>query len=257
VAVVVVLLTLFSAVVAGVITVLITGPINLPRGGRPTIIAVVLLLVVAVGLGLAARSLSGSDDTVRPPESTGGTPTPSETTTTPPPTETTAAPVTPTTDPPTTPTTSPSPAPTAHADDLVLYLDDYVRPCGVSGSIHDTGAAQIGGTTYPHTLMQTANGFDDTGIYLGKRATRFLATVGPTDAAQPGHRMLFELKTETGRTLFTSRTLGPGQTQAVDVSVRGVLRIFPVATSVVIRGGQGTAGWGDARVAATEPLTCP
>lgn len=142
--------------------------------------------------------------------------------------------------------------------EIVLYLDDYVRPCGIAGSIQRTGAANINGITYLHTISQTANGYTGTNFYLARRVHRFQATVGPTDQALTGHRMQFQLRSESGATIFDSNVLGVGQTQPVDVSVEGVLKLFLIAKTVGPPvGGQGTAGWGDARVTTTSTLSCP
>jgi hypothetical protein len=145
----------------------------------------------------------------------------------------------------------------AAADEGVQYLDDYAQRCQVGGSIQRTGPANINGTTYSHAISQTPNGYTGTTFYLARHAHRFQATVGPTDDGAQGDRVQFELVTETGSTLFTSAVLSIGQTQVVDVSVEGVLRLSVVAKLVGNGvGAQGTAGWGDPRVTATE-LTCP
>jgi hypothetical protein len=69
--------------------------------------------------------------------------------------------------------------------------------------------------------------------------------------------MQFELTTETGSSLFTSKVLRVGETQTVDLDVDGVLRLSLMAKLVGQGvGAQGTAGWGDPQVTATE-LTCP
>jgi hypothetical protein len=139
----------------------------------------------------------------------------------------------------------------------IQYLDDYAQRGKVVGSIQRTGPANINGTSYNHAISQTPNGFAGTGFYLARHAHRIQAVVGPTDDAAQGDRMQFELVTETGNTLFTSPVLSVGQTQPVDVSVEGVLRLFLVAKLVGQGvGAQGTAGWGDPRVTATE-VACP
>jgi hypothetical protein len=150
-----------------------------------------------------------------------------------------------------------SSAPATSTAEGVQYLDDYAQRCEVGGSIQRTGPANINGTTYSHAISQTPNGYAGTAFYLARHAHRIQAIVGPTDDAAQGDRMQFELDTETGSTLFTSGVLGVGQTQPVDVNVEGVLRLFLVAKLAGQGvGAQGTAGWGDPRVAATE-LTCP
>lgn len=152
------------------------------------------------------------------------------------------------------PSSTPAPSPTVEG---VQYLDDYAQRCEVGGSIQRTGPANINGTTYSHAISQTPNGYAGTAFYLARHAHRFQAIVGPTDDTAQGDRMQFELVNETGSTLFTSSVLSVGQTQPVDLSVEGVLRLFLVAKLVGQgAGAQGTAGWGDPQVTATE-LTCP
>ena len=140
----------------------------------------------------------------------------------------------------------------------VQYLDAYAQNCGVGGSIQRVGPANINGTNYAHAISQTPNGYRGTAFYLARKASRFQATIGPTDDAPQGQHIRFELATETGSTIFTSDSLGIGQTQQVDVSVDGVLRLFLVATAVgQPNGGIGTAGWGGAAITASGPLDCP
>jgi len=152
------------------------------------------------------------------------------------------------------PSGTPAPSPTVEE---ARYLDDYAQRCEVGGSIQRTGPANINGTTYSHAISQTPNGYAGTAFYLARHAHRFQAIVGPTDDAAQGDRMQFELVTETGSSLFTSSVLSVGQTQRVDLSVDGVLRLILVAKLVGQGvGAQGTAGWGDPQVTAIE-LTCP
>ena len=154
-----------------------------------------------------------------------------------------------------TPTSPPQPAPS----EAVLYLADRARPCHVAGSIQRTGPAYINGTLYSHSIHQTPNGFDGTSFYVGRQARSFTATVGPIDNGPfPQHRMQFELVADGGATLFTSGALVAGQTETVNVPVDGVLNLTLIARTVgQTYGGQGTAGWGDARVTAADQIPCP
>lgn len=146
----------------------------------------------------------------------------------------------------------------ASSVDGVSYLDQYAKDCRVSGSIQRTGAASINGDVYAHTISQTPNGYDGTYFDLARKAKRFQAVVGPTDTALQGHRMQFALLAEDGRQIFISRVLTNGETESVDESVEGVLRLRLVASTVgQAFGGQGVAGWGDARVTGTSRLSCP
>lgn len=230
------------------------------------------LLAAVLVLAVAGWALGAVPGPARPwvasPSADSGTPTPSltpspsssPTASTPDPTPSTDA-ATPATPSPTA--ASPTPVASTPAGDggtpaeLTSYLDDYDKECKVGGSIQSRGPANINGTLYAHTISQTPNGYAGTGFYLARLGQRFLATIGPTDNALPGHTMQFELKTETGASLFRSRVLAIGQTQSVNVKVSGVLKLFLVTTSVHPRGGQGVAGWGDARVISTTPLRCP
>ena len=64
----------------------------------------------------------------------------------------------------------------------------------------------------------------------------------------------FELRGDNGQQLFKSRILRYGESQKVDVSVEGMLRIT-LAVKAVSQ-SRGYAGWGDARLTSPTPLAC-
>jgi hypothetical protein len=165
-----------------------------------------------------------------------------------------------TSDPASAPPSTLEPSPRqAAAPDLTVYLADRVRPCGIAGSIQKTGPAYINGTLYSHSIHQTPNGYTETAFYVGRQARSFMATVGPIDNGPfPQHQMQFELIADAGQSLFTSGALVAGETEPVEVSIEGVLNLVLIARTVGENyGGQGTAGWGDARVTAGNQILCP
>jgi hypothetical protein len=133
----------------------------------------------------------------------------------------------------------PSPPPSAGA---VTYLDNYINDCHPSpSSIQRTGPATIKGRSYAHTVSQTANGFP-TYLALSGNAKRLQATVGlVTAAALPDQQVQFELigtREGGGETqLYISEVLTHGQTDKVEVSLAGLVRIGLRAIPVGTGGG--------------------
>jgi hypothetical protein len=64
----------------------------------------------------------------------------------------------------------------------------------------------------------------------------------------------FELDGDNGRQLFTSRVLGVGDNESVDVAVDGVFRLTLRVKAVSSTWGYG--GWGDARIASSSATGC-
>jgi hypothetical protein len=111
----------------------------------------------------------------------------------------------------------------------------------------------LNGTEYEHAIQQWA-GDSSASVNLSRKARRFQAVVGVRDDASDKVRAQFELRGDNGQQLFVSRVLGFGDTQTVDISVEGVLRITlgVKALSKV----WGYAGWGEAKVTSLTELKC-
>jgi hypothetical protein len=152
---------------------------------------------------------------------------------------------------PVAPAIEDTPSPSAEAEQPAsMYVDDYAKTCAIALT---TGPASINGDQYAHTVLQWA-GDTDNAITVSRKATRFQAVVGIRDDASDQVRAQFELDGDNGRQLFTSRILGLGETQPVDVSLDGVLRITLRVKAVSKTWGY--AGWGDARLAMSAAPNC-
>lgn len=145
------------------------------------------------------------------------------------------------------PTTSPPPR---SATEIVSQLDYYAERCGVGVS---SGPVSLNGTEYVHAIQQWAGNSSDS-FNLSRKARRFQAIVGIRDDASDKVRAQFELRGDNGQQLFVSRVLGFGETQTVDISVEGVLRITLGVKGLSKAGGY--AGWGEARVTSLTELKC-
>jgi hypothetical protein len=134
---------------------------------------------------------------------------------------------------------------------VTTYVDDYAQECSAA-SLTARGAS-INGSDYAHTILQWAGDTRDP-VTIKRKALRFQATMGVRDDASDQVRVQFELLGDNGKQLFQSRVLGYGESQKVDVSVEGVLRITLRATAASSK--YGYAGWGDARLTAPTKLEC-
>lgn len=156
--------------------------------------------------------------------------------------------------PPSSPTTPleelTAPASPEPATEVATYVDDYVRECRVD--VLTAGSASINGTDYAHTILQWAGDTSEP-VTIKRKAPRFKATVGIRDDASDQVRVKFELLGD-GRQLFRSRELSFGESQKVDVSVEGVLRLTLRVRAVSQKWGY--AGWGDARLTGSESIEC-
>jgi hypothetical protein len=142
--------------------------------------------------------------------------------------------------------------PPGHADTpAVTYVDDYAQECR-AGSL-TAGAASINGNDYAHTILQWAGDTRDP-VTIKRKALRFQATIGVRDDASDEVRAQFELLGDNGKQLFQSPVLGYGESQKVDVSVEGVLRITLRVRAV--SSTHGYTGWGNARLTAPTKLEC-
>jgi NPCBM/NEW2 domain len=142
-------------------------------------------------------------------------------------------------------------SPGPEANGVVSYVDDYAQECSAA-SLTARGAS-INGSDYAHTVLQWAGDTRDP-VTIKRKAYRFQATIGVRDDASDQVRVQFELLGDNGKQLFQSRVLGYGDSQKVDVSVEGVLRITLRATAA--SSTHGYAGWGDARLTAPTKLEC-
>jgi hypothetical protein len=79
------------------------------------------------------------------------------------------------------------------------------------------------GADYAHTILQWPG--DSQPVTIKRKAHRFEATIGVRDDESDQVRVQFELLGDNGKQLFQSRVLSYGESQNVDVSVEGVLRI--------------------------------
>jgi hypothetical protein len=132
----------------------------------------------------------------------------------------------------------------------VTYVDDYSQECR-AGAL-SAGAASINGADYAHTILQWPG--DSQPVTIKRKAHRFQATIGVRDDASDQVRVQFDLLGDKGQQLFKSRVLSYGESQKVDVSVEGVLRITLRATAASSK--YGYAGWGDASLTAPTKLEC-
>lgn len=137
------------------------------------------------------------------------------------------------------------------ANPAATYVDDYAKECR-AGSL-TAGAASINGTDYAHTILQWAGDTSDP-VTIKRKAQRFKATVGIRDDESDQVRVQFELLGDNGKQLFQSRVLRYGESQNIDVSVEGVLRITLKARAV--SSTHGYTGWGNARLIAQTKLEC-
>jgi hypothetical protein len=133
----------------------------------------------------------------------------------------------------------------------VTYVDDYAQECR-AGTL-TAGTASINGTDYAHTIFQWA-GDTSQPVTIKRKAHRFQATIGVRDDESDQVRVQFELLGDKGKQLFQSDVLSYGESQEVDVSVEGVLRITLRARAVSSK--HGYAGWGNARLTAPTKLEC-
>lgn len=149
------------------------------------------------------------------------------------------------------PSSSPTSSPGNNAaGEVVTYLDDHARDCGVAVT---TGPMSMNSTPYVHAIHQWA-GFTTDAFNIARAARRFEATIGIRDDARSEVQARFELLGDNGQRLFTSKVIGFGQTESVDVPVDGVLRITLVVNAVSKVWGY--AGWADARVTSASKLPC-
>jgi hypothetical protein len=137
------------------------------------------------------------------------------------------------------------------AKPAVTYVDDYAQECR-AGSL-TAGAASINGADYAHTILQWAGDTREQ-VTIKRKALRFQATIGVRDDAPDEVRAQFELIGDNGKQLFQSPVLAYGESQKVDVSVEGVLRITLRVRAV--SSTHGYTGWGDARLTAPAKLEC-
>jgi hypothetical protein len=86
------------------------------------------------------------------------------------------------------------------------------------------------------------------------KAHRFEATIGVRDDESDQVRVQFELLGDNGKQLFQSRVLSYGESQNVDVSVEGVLRI--TLRTRAVSAMYGNTGWGDARLTGPTKPEC-
>jgi hypothetical protein len=136
------------------------------------------------------------------------------------------------------------------ATQAVTYVDDYSQEC--RAATLTAGAASINGADYAHTILQWAGDTSEP-VTIKRKAHRFQATIGVRDDASDQVRVQFELLGD-GKQLFQSRDLSYGESQKVDVSVEGVLRITLRARAVSSK--HGYTGWGDARLTGPTKLEC-
>ena len=132
----------------------------------------------------------------------------------------------------------------------MTYVDDYAQEC--RAATLTAGAASINGADYAHTILQWAGDTSEP-VTIKRKALRFQATIGVRDDASDQVRVQFELLGDR-KQLFQSPVLRYGESQKVDVSVEGVLRITLRARAV--SSTHGYAGWGDARLTAPAKLGC-
>ena len=142
-------------------------------------------------------------------------------------------------------------SPESEATQVATYVDDYAKECR-AGPLN-AGAASINGTDYAHTILQWA-GDTSEAVTIKRKALRFQATIGVRDDESDQVRVQFELLGDKGKQLFQSDVLSYGESQKVDVSVEGVLRITLRARAVSSK--HGYAGWGNARLTAPTKLEC-
>jgi hypothetical protein len=204
--------------------------------GRPTVfVASILVAVLLAGVGVwlfapePARKTPAAQSTSQPAsaDSPGASPSAAD-----------------------SPFISSSPSTPVASEEVVSYLDDHAKECGIGlGS----GPMSMNGTNYVHAIHQWAGSTRDS-INLARQGRRFKATVGIRDDARSEVAVQFELLGDDGKRLFTSKALKYGRTQPVDVAVAGVLRITLVVNAVSKVWGY--AGWADARVTSETQLPC-
>ncbi|PSK66197.1 hypothetical protein B0E53_01875 [Micromonospora sp. MH33] len=139
---------------------------------------------------------------------------------------------------PTTATTSAAPPP----DGATTWLFDLPPVEGGQGWRHR--AATVNGQRYEHSLVaSTCSATNDPAesFNLGRRYTRFHATVGVADTAPDDYRTRFTVLVD-GEAVVR-RELGLGDTAAVDVPLTGGLRLMLKVESVGLTSCDDAAVW--------------